>query len=542
MQSKGSFIILILVFSVGFVFAQPSHDPSHMVQENGRNYIYSTGNGIWVMSATQSDFSDWRGEAPVFPIGTYPSWIDTYVDNFGGHFWAPDLIYMNNKWHLYYSCSSFGSQNSAIGLATTSSLEAGNWQDQGMVTYTDGSQGINAIDASLLEDNDGRFWMTYGSYWDGIVITELNPATGKPFDINNITHIANNNPEASSLIEHDGYYYLFFNRGRCCSGVNSTYQMFVGRSTSPTGPFLDKNGVNCNNNGGSTFLHSDGRFVGPGHFGLSGSLFTYHYYDSKNNGNAKLKVENIEWVNDWPVAIYTTESGIANGVYTIRNNHSSNLLELENETFVDGVNATSGISDGNSSERWAITSVNNHYYKITPEAAPDKSLEIINCSNGWGDEVRIWSTINSPCQEWYIVNVSGNSYRLMNKNSYLAMEIKDAITTPGARVQQWPWNQHPTQQWSFTKVGELGVEDISNDSLDMLIYPNPTEGTIKINFAEPYDNLVIEIFTLTGVLVKRAKYSNISQLKLDLPGFNSGIYLIKSKTNNKEAIGKVVLK
>jgi len=49
------------------------------------------------------------------------------------------------------------------------------------------------------------------------------------------------------------YYYLFVNWGACCSGgVNSTYQIRVGRSsTNPLGPFNDKNGVDMMNGGGS---------------------------------------------------------------------------------------------------------------------------------------------------------------------------------------------------------------------------------------------------------------------------------------------------
>ena len=48
--------------------------------------------------------------------------------------------------------------------------------------------------------------------------------------------------EASWIQYAQGNYYLYVNWGKCCIGVNSTYNIRVGRSKSVTGPFLDKDG------------------------------------------------------------------------------------------------------------------------------------------------------------------------------------------------------------------------------------------------------------------------------------------------------------
>jgi arabinan endo-1,5-alpha-L-arabinosidase len=68
-------------------------------------------------------------------------------------------------------------------------------------------------------------------------------------------------------MKHDGYYYLFFQRGLCCRGVDSTYYVQVGRSKSVTGPYLDRDGTDLRSSGGSDFLpnRGNGRIVGPGH-------------------------------------------------------------------------------------------------------------------------------------------------------------------------------------------------------------------------------------------------------------------------------------
>ena len=70
----------------------------------------------------------------------------------------------------------------------------------------------------------------------------------------------------------------------CCSGVISTYNIRMGRRTSITGPYLDRNGVDMVNNGGSIFLQGTGKFTGPGHFAIlsegGNQWFSYHYYDA----------------------------------------------------------------------------------------------------------------------------------------------------------------------------------------------------------------------------------------------------------------------
>lgn len=317
--------------------------------------MYSTGNGIAVQSATSKEFLSYRNESSVFPAGTFPSWISTYVADFGGHFWAPDIFFMNNKWHLYYSCSSWGSRNSAIGLATTTSLSNPVWEDQGMVTYSTNSMNHNAIDPAIYRDSNGKVRMLYGSYWNGLVITELDTITGKPFNRTNLTYVANNGCEAGSVTREGDYYYLFFNRGACCSGVNSTYHILVGRSTSPTGPFLDKNGVNCNQGGGTSFLRSDGRFVGPGHFSRIDSLFSYHIYDASANGASRLKTAKIRWNEGWPMAEYKSEGVIKDGIYTIKNRNSSKVLGLSNAATADGTAVLQYADDGHVSKLWKFT-------------------------------------------------------------------------------------------------------------------------------------------------------------------------------------------
>ncbi|MDO5576015.1 MAG: arabinan endo-1,5-alpha-L-arabinosidase, partial [Fibrobacter sp.] len=300
-----AFVWLLMVVGTVSVYAQKDygvHDPCNIVKEGDTYYTFYTSNGV--ECAYSTDLCTWRTGGKVFPSG-FPSWITQYVPGFEGHFWAPEVIFMNGKWHVYYSCSTFGSRQSAIGLATSESLVNPKWEDQGMVVYTNNSSNHNAIDADVMRTSDGKVYLAYGSFWSGIVMTELDSLSGKPVDRTNLTYVANGDPEAAAIIQHGNYYYLFFNRGKCCDGVNSTYQIFVGRSQNPMGPFLDKNNKSTASGGGTLLLSTQGRFIGPGHFGYFAEkgreYMSYHYYDKNQNGMSKLKLATLSWEGEWPI-------------------------------------------------------------------------------------------------------------------------------------------------------------------------------------------------------------------------------------------------
>lgn len=284
-----------------------AHDPSSLAKDGATYYYFATGTGI--VSRSSTDKVAWSAGPSVF--GAPPAWTTQAVPGFGGVFWAPDVVHRNGQYYLYYAVSTFGSQVSAIGLATTATLNpaAANygWTDHGVVVQSGNGSSYNTIDPSILQDNTtGRMWMSFGSYWNGIYVTELDPTTGKRKSGSPDIHVASNSSiEASALIQRGGYYYLFVNWGSCCSGTDSTYNIRVGRSTSPTGPFLDKNGVDMANGGGTLFLDDDGKMIGPGHVGYLSEggqdYFGYHYYNGDANGAPTYGLRKLYWTADgWP--------------------------------------------------------------------------------------------------------------------------------------------------------------------------------------------------------------------------------------------------
>jgi arabinan endo-1,5-alpha-L-arabinosidase len=275
--------------------ALTTHDPD-MYKENNTWWIVETSdNGIGVKYSP--DGHAWTQGVSIFGSGL--SWWKPYNGNTNS-VWAPDVHDWNGKAILYYAVSTFGSQNSAIGLATASSILTGNWVDQGVVLSSASGNDFNAIDPNFFVDSSNQPWLTYGSWWTGIYTTRVDATTLKP--IGSRYHLAADSSgiENPFIMKNGSYYYLFVSKGTCCSGANSTYHISYGRSTSVTGPYLDKNGVDMVNGGGTTLDAGGGRYIAPGGESVSNGALARHELDSQNNYNPVLFINDLTFVNGWP--------------------------------------------------------------------------------------------------------------------------------------------------------------------------------------------------------------------------------------------------
>ncbi len=290
-----------------------AHDPSTIVREGERFWMFHTGRGG--PSKFSNDLKTWQQGPPVF--ATPPAWWREVAPENNGAWWAPDIIKIGDakkrRWAIFYSVSSFGKNTSAIGLVTNETLnpDAKNfaWRDEGIIVQSRGEDNFNAIDAALTFDKDGRLWMSFGSFWSGIKLIELNAQTGQRLnqDLFSIAAPPPGSPaiEAPCIYQQGGDYFLFVNWGLCCKGLESTYEVRIGRSKTITGPYLDKDGRDLMQGGGSPFLARRGRFIGPGHIGVlehEGALWcSYHFYDGLNGGRPTLMIENLTFENGWPL-------------------------------------------------------------------------------------------------------------------------------------------------------------------------------------------------------------------------------------------------
>lgn len=149
-------------------------------------------------------------------------------------------------------------------------------------------------------------WMTYGSFWDGIFLIELDPRTGLRKQGDGVPRRLAFAPEieAPFLCRQGEWYYLFVNWGKCCQGVKSTYEIRVGRSRKVEGPYLDREGVDLVRGGGTLVLGSEGRYIGPGHASIYGEggreWLMHHFYDAERGGRATARMLGLVWKEGWP--------------------------------------------------------------------------------------------------------------------------------------------------------------------------------------------------------------------------------------------------
>jgi arabinan endo-1,5-alpha-L-arabinosidase len=300
------------------------HDPSAIVQCKDEYWLFSTGPGV--PSYRSKDLETWERGPRVFPEAG-PAWVRATIPNNrnGNDFWAPDVIRLGDRYLVYYSVSSWGRNTSAIALATNRTLDPAEpdyrWVDEGLVLQSvAGRDDFNAIDPAPVLDADGRMWLAFGSFWGGIKMVELDPATGLRVAADSPIHslAQKDQIEGPYIVRQGGHYYLLVAWGWCCRGVNSTYNIRVGRADRITGPYLDRDGRDMRDGGGTLLLGSDGPFIGPG----QPSVFSppdatgradkpaaqhhlvCHFYDATRRGRGTLAIRLLEWdAGGWPVVV-----------------------------------------------------------------------------------------------------------------------------------------------------------------------------------------------------------------------------------------------
>lgn len=416
---------------------QNSHDPATLVKDQDTYFHFTTGsNGIWY--STSTDLVNWgTTTGNVFSSTSYPSWISSTFPNWTkGSFWAPDVIKMNGYFYLYYSVTdTFGYANSAIGVARSPSLKNPVWTDLGIVVQSNGAPGanvINAIDPALFRDHDGKVYMSYGSFFNGIGVAEINQSTGKL--ATNVTRVLGGgglDMEGAAITRNKGYYYLFVNRGNCCTNPlsNTTYSMEVYRATSVTGPYTGGNVYNGTNTVMPTVDSTAPTHRGPGHVGVlkkDGCNYVSTHYVDTADGNARLQLMRMTYdASDWPV---------------LTRNFTS-------------IASCGGISD----DPYVFTS-----------ALSGKAMTVAGASTANGTLVQQATYSGAKSQQWYVIGHGDGTYSVINANSLLSLDDYNNSTTAGTNIAQWGYWAGKGQQWSFGSAGS-GYVTLKNGLSGMLV-------------------------------------------------------------------------
>ena len=308
-----------------------THDPS-IAREGDTYYVFATtsrqSEGQFPIRCSH-DLHAWKLCGHVFD--TMPAWIHEASPT-TRELWAPDISYFQGKYHLYYAYSAFGVNTSGIALATNETLDPQSpkyhWQDEGLVLKSTVQDNYNAIDPNIVLDAKGQPWLSFGSFWGGIKMRRIDPATGKPSAADSTLYslAARAMPdlpeppkpglpanwqaiEAPFIVRHGDFYYLFVSFDLCCRGTRSTYRTMVGRSHQVTGPYTDADGKPMLQGGGTQLLGANSRWLGPGGESVlqrpEGDILVFHAYDAVT-GKPALQISTLTWKNGWPYAALGT--------------------------------------------------------------------------------------------------------------------------------------------------------------------------------------------------------------------------------------------
>ena len=313
------------------------------------------------------------------------------------------------------------------------------WTTAVEVCSSDGMEDQDAIDPGLLLDpTTGRLRASYGTYFGNIRLIELDPNTGFRVSGNKEKDIAID-CEATDLIYRNGWYYLLGTHGTCCDGVNSTYNIVVGRSRSVEGPYIDNVGRDMYHGGGRMVVAAGNRKTGAGHFGRTivdegVELASFHWEaDFDQGGRSVLAIHPLLWKNDWPVA----GDRFKDGTYEIESERRGYALELT----VDFVRMQVQRQGG-----WGRPQNNE---PVKPVA--NQTLDEVKSTWPAGDiPVRIGDYMFRPHQRWTITAVpekggylGGPYYKITIEGTERALAAtadKELTTVPaytGADEQLW---------------------------------------------------------------------------------------------------------
>ena len=414
------------------------HDPSTIAECDGKYYTFGTGSGGLI----SEDGYTWTGGG---------------VRTGGGV--APDVIKIGDRYLVSYSAGFPGTEGKTRGNIITmwtktldpESPDFG-YSDPMLVAWAEADEDCWAIDPAFLMGPDGKLWCSYGTYFGTIRICELDPKTGNRMPGDVATDIAID-CEATALMYRNGWYYLLATHGTCCDGVNSTYNIVVGRSRNPRGPYYDNVGRDMMEGGGRMVLSAGNRVTGPGHFGHfvvdeGVERMSCHYEaDMDLSGRSVLAINSLQWRDDWPFVADQFKPGTFE-IESVRRGYALEIavdfvrmagrstrgfgsvndptFAIENQKLVDviadwpkgeiGVRANDYMFRPH--QRWTITPVEDAggylgfpYYKIEIEGT-HRALAATEAE----DLITVPAFTGADEQLWRIEQLIDGSYRIMPKS------------------------------------------------------------------------------------------------------------------------------
>lgn len=361
-----------------------AHDPA-VLKDDGVYYVYAT-HGAPIFRSPDLIHFERVGQA----FAEAPEEARRHVPDAEGNVWAPDMVRIGDTYRLYYCLSKFGTSRSYIGVAE-GPAPTGPFTDAGKVMTSKvrmlRHKYPNALDPSVFTDHYKKQWMLYGSFFGGIYMVRLDPKTGLRYDEDEIGNVVarreNTALEGACAIYNPTLkqYFLFVSYDK----LDSTYNVRVGRSSRPDGPYKDFDGDDLADEEDNTpkilnsyaFENHPG-WIGPGHNSVlrDGDDYFMLHHARIEQGSKKLirlHVRKIVFTDEgWPVVSPERYAGeqeqpipadeLLGSWECLPINPADNGMQLAQKGVVFEPNGNLHIGDKKG--RWQIKQPNSLRYKI----------------------------------------------------------------------------------------------------------------------------------------------------------------------------------
>lgn len=240
----------------------------------------------------------------------------------GAEFWAPEVVYSNGLFYMYYSARGIDGQDHRLRVAT-SARPTGPFVDSGRVLMPDDPF---TIDAHPFRDVDGQWYLFYARDFltldgdsrvgTGIVVDRLvdmhmladdSRVVVRPHADWQIFQLARlmygavydwYTVEGAAMRIHNGRYYCFYSGG---AWERENYGVAYVVADHPLGPYHRPAAVN-----GPLLRSAPGHVIGPGHNSFTAApdgqqeVIVYHAWDAARTARL-MRIDRLLWDGDQPI-------------------------------------------------------------------------------------------------------------------------------------------------------------------------------------------------------------------------------------------------
>ena len=149
----------------------------------------------------------------------------------------------------------------------------------------------------------------------------------------------------------------------------------------------------------------------------------------------------------------------------------------------------------------------------------------------------------------FTVGLDGHWHYVLNEEEYVAVHDINDVVISGLQDGEYTiyvWlvdHMHnaldPPVEETITFVIDTVLSTIDNETLDMVVYPNPVDGNYVTILSPVQGSKEIQVFTVTG---RKVMDTAINGNTLDVSSFNSGFYMLKVTINGQSKISKLVVR